>query len=42
VKTRLRPGDTILTGGGAGHAIKSVGEEPLEMIAVISKHPKTE
>ena len=42
VKTRLLPGDTILTGGGAGHSIKSVGREPLEIIAVISKHPKTE
>lgn len=34
---RLKAGDTILTGGGAGHSVKSVGDEPLEMIAVISK-----
>ncbi len=32
----LYPGDTILTGGGAGHAIKSVGDEDLELIAVIN------
>ncbi|MFZ2658622.1 MAG: cupin domain-containing protein [Victivallales bacterium] len=32
---KLFPGDTILTGGGAGHSIKSVGKEPLEVIAVI-------
>ena len=38
-KVVLRPGDTILTGGGAGHAVKSVGDEPLEMLAVISKYP---
>jgi mannose-6-phosphate isomerase-like protein (cupin superfamily) len=33
---KLYPGDTILTGGGAGHSIKSVGTEPLEIIAVIN------
>jgi len=33
---RLNPGDTILTGNGAGHSIKSVGTEPLEIIAVIN------
>ena len=32
----LNPGDTILTGDGAGHSIKSVGTEPLELLAVIS------
>ena len=32
----LHPGDTILTGNGAGHAVKSIGNEPLEMLAVIS------
>ena len=36
---RLQPGDTILTGNGAGHSIKCVGTEPLEMIAVISSYP---
>jgi mannose-6-phosphate isomerase-like protein (cupin superfamily) len=34
----LHPGDTILTGDGAGHSIKSVGEEPLELLAVISRY----
>ncbi|MFA6291637.1 MAG: cupin domain-containing protein [Victivallales bacterium] len=33
---RLCPGDTILTGNGAGHSIKSVGTEPLEVIAIIN------
>lgn len=32
----LYPGDTILTADGAGHAVKSVGKENLEMMAVIS------
>lgn len=35
-KEVLHPGDTILTGNGAGHAIKSIGDEPLEVMAVIS------
>ncbi|MBN1864733.1 MAG: cupin domain-containing protein [Victivallales bacterium] len=33
---RLYPGDTILTADGAGHSVKSVGDENLEMLAVIS------
>lgn len=37
---RLQTGDTILTGGGAGHAIKSVGKENLEVLAVITCYPK--
>jgi len=32
----LYPGDTILTADGAGHSVKSVGNEALEMMAVIS------
>ena len=32
----LYPGDTILTANGAGHSVKSVGDETLEMLAVIS------
>ncbi len=32
----LNPGDTILTADGAGHSVKSVGKETLEMMAVIS------
>lgn len=35
---RLEAGDTIHTGDGAGHAVKSVGCEPLEMIAVINQY----
>lgn len=33
---KLYPGDTILTADGAGHSVKSVGNETLEMLAVIS------
>jgi mannose-6-phosphate isomerase-like protein (cupin superfamily) len=36
VKTVLNVGDTILTGNGAGHSIKCVSQEPLEVLAVIS------
>ena len=32
----LNPGDTILTGDGAGHSIKALGNETLEVLAVIS------
>ena len=32
----LSAGDSILTGGGAGHAIKNVGSDYLVIIAVIS------
>ena len=32
----LYPGDTILTADGAGHSVKSVGDDNLEMLAVIS------
>ena len=32
----LNPGDTILTGNGAGHSIKCAGNETLEVMAVIS------
>jgi len=31
----LSPGDTSLTQSGQGHCVKSVGDEPLEMIALI-------
>jgi quercetin dioxygenase-like cupin family protein len=33
----LQPGDTIHTGGGAGHAVACVGDETLVMLAVIAK-----
>jgi mannose-6-phosphate isomerase-like protein (cupin superfamily) len=36
VKTALGEGDTILTGNGAGHSIKCVGDTTLEVLAVIS------
>ena len=32
----LNPGDSILTADGAGHSIKSVGEDTLELLSVIS------
>jgi mannose-6-phosphate isomerase-like protein (cupin superfamily) len=31
-------GDTILTGDGAGHSIAAVGDQPLEIIAVIVQY----
>jgi len=31
-------GDTILTGGGAGHAVEAIGDEPLELIAFIVQY----
>ncbi len=35
---KLSTGDTILTGNGAGHAIKNIGEDDLVIIAVISNY----
>ncbi len=35
-KETLNPGDTILTANGAGHSMKSIGDETLEVLAVIS------
>lgn len=34
----LNPGDTLLTGNGAGHAIRNIGTSDLEVIAVISTY----
>jgi len=34
-KQEAGPGDAILTGGGATHAVENTGNEPLEMMAVI-------
>jgi len=31
-------GDTILTADGAGHAVESIGDEPLELMAVIVQY----
>ncbi|HPN84523.1 MAG TPA: cupin domain-containing protein [Victivallales bacterium] len=34
----LKAGDSILTGGGAGHSVKCSGKSPLEILAVISEY----
>jgi len=34
-KTKVEPGDAILTGNGESHSISNAGNEPLELIAVI-------
>ena len=34
-EVEVSAGDTILTGNGAGHAVKSLGPEKLELLAVI-------
>ena len=34
----LNAGDTLLTGNGAGHSIRNVGEGDLELVAVISTY----
>ena len=34
----LGVGDTLLTGDGAGHAIRCVGDETLELVAVIGTY----
>ncbi|MDD5705637.1 MAG: cupin domain-containing protein [Kiritimatiellae bacterium] len=34
-QTELGPGDAVLTGKGAAHAIANAGDEPLELLAVI-------
>ena len=33
--TPVKPGDAVLTGGGASHSIENTGEEPLELLAAI-------
>jgi mannose-6-phosphate isomerase-like protein (cupin superfamily) len=37
-KAVLNAGDTILTGNGAGHSIKCISDEALEVLAVISTY----
>lgn len=32
---QVSAGDSIITGGGAGHDITNTGEEPLDMVAVV-------
>ena len=34
----LNAGDTLLTGNGAGHSIRNIGEGDLELVAVISTY----
>ena len=34
-KIKVEPGDAILTGNGESHSISNVGNEPLELIAII-------
>ncbi len=34
-QAEVGPGDAVLTGGGAGHAIENAGPEPLDILAVI-------
>jgi mannose-6-phosphate isomerase-like protein (cupin superfamily) len=31
----LGPGDAVLTGGGSSHSIENIGDEPLEVLAII-------
>jgi Mannose-6-phosphate isomerase len=33
--TEVGPGDTTFVGDGEGHSMKTLGEEPLEMIALV-------
>jgi mannose-6-phosphate isomerase-like protein (cupin superfamily) len=35
IATEVGPGDAVLTGGGAGHALENRASEPLELMAVI-------
>lgn len=32
------PGDSVLTGNGASHAVENTGTEPLEMVAFIAQY----
>ncbi|MBN2450127.1 MAG: cupin domain-containing protein [Lentisphaeria bacterium] len=36
--TEVGPGDTVLTGDGASHAVENIGSEPLEMVAFIVRY----
>ena len=37
-KVALGPGDTLLTGNGAGHAVRNIGSDDLEIVAVITTY----
>lgn len=34
----IGPGDSVLTGNGASHAVENTGAEPLEMLAFIAQY----
>ena len=36
ITVNLKTGDTILTGGGAGHAVRNIGSDDLILIAMIA------
>lgn len=38
VTVELEAGDTLLTGNGAGHSIRNIGEDALEILAVITRY----
>jgi mannose-6-phosphate isomerase-like protein (cupin superfamily) len=35
ISSPVGPGDAVLTGGGSGHSIENLGDEPLEFLATI-------
>lgn len=37
-KKEVGPGDAVLTGNGAGHAVRNIGQDNLEMLAVIIQY----
>ena len=37
-ETKVKPGDSILTGGGASHSIKNIGNQALLITAVILQY----
>ncbi|MCQ2379147.1 MAG: cupin domain-containing protein, partial [Victivallaceae bacterium] len=40
VRRELHAGDTLLTGNGAGHAIKNIGNDDLVLAAFIGRFPE--
>ena len=38
--SQVSSGDAVLTGGGESHAVRNIGGETLEVLAVISKFPE--
>ena len=37
---KVSAGDAVLTGNGAGHAVRNIGTSPLEILAVITQYPE--